>query len=93
MIQSLNRKIKKNIKRLSVFVIMGLIILTSTVSVAALSQKVYIKDGENTTALYAITTEPLHVSGSYKYNLLSQAYQSISLGPLCRGPFVFYSDE
>ena len=47
MIQSLNRKIKKNIKRLSVFVIMGLIILTSTVSVAALSQKVYIKDGEN----------------------------------------------
>ena len=47
MIQSLNRKIKKNIKRFSVFVIMGLIILTSTVSVAALSQKVYIKDGEN----------------------------------------------
>ena len=71
MIQSLNRKIKKNIKRLSVFVIMGLIILTSTVSVAALSQKVYIKDGENTTALYAITTDT--------NKILSQA--SIDLGP------------
>ena len=32
----------------------------------------------------------LHVSGNYKYNLLSQAYLSIVLGPLCRGPFVFY---
>ena len=39
--------------------------------------------------LYRLTIEPLHVSGSYKYNLLSQAYLSIVLGPLCRGPFVF----
>lgn len=43
--------------------------------------------------LYMLTIEPLHVSGNYKYNLLSQAYLSIVLEPLCRGPFVFYSDE
>lgn len=57
MIQNLNRKIKQNIIRLSVFVIMGIVVLTSTVSVAALSQKVYIKDGEDTVALYAISTD------------------------------------
>lgn len=71
MIQNLNQKIQKNIKRLSVFVVMGVIVLTSTVSVAALSQKVYIKDGENTTALYAITTDT--------NKILSQA--GIDLGP------------
>lgn len=71
MIQNLNRKIKHNIIRLIVFVIMGIAALGSAVSVAALSQKVCIKDGENTIVLYAISTDT--------NRMLNQA--GISLGP------------
>lgn len=57
MLKNLNQIVQHNIKRLSVFLVMGTVIVASTISVTALSQRVYIEDGENVTTLYSIKTE------------------------------------
>ncbi len=54
----INKKIcTNNIKRLLILIVMGITVLTTTISVFALGQEVYIKDGDKTISIYSLNTD------------------------------------